>query len=350
MKNFFALTSNTQSARANVQLRYWKIFQTVFWFTGILLLLIMIFKPPLGVILFWNILIPAAPALLVVATGVWRNICPLATTSLLPDRFGFSQKKKLPLSLRSSFNLIGVSALFLIIPLRHVVFNTNGQATAIIIISLAATAFVTGLFYESKSAWCSGLCPIHSVEKLYGSGAGFSLPNAQCASCVKCTVPCADSTPNVNILTLKKSPKSKAIEYLMAGAFPGYIWGWFQVPDFQPGQGWRYLDIVYGYPLLGATATFILYLFLSELLDAGKRKLLMNLFAAAAVSCYYWFRLPLLFGFRKMNTNSMLFNLSHSLPSWTATALNLITTAFFLWWMVIRKKSKTSWSIRPEYA
>lgn len=349
-KSYSLVTTPYAGVDSDVALQYWKIIQTFFWFIGIILLLIMFFEPSVGVMLFWNILIPVAPALLVVATGVWRNICPLATTALLPDRFRLSQKKKLSGSQRSWFNLIGVIALFLIIPLRHVIFNTNGQATALIIISLGIVALITGFVYERKSAWCSGLCPIHGVEKLYGTGVAFSLPNAQCDECVKCSVPCPDSTPNANPLTLKKSVKSKAIEYLMVGAFPGYIWGWFQVPDFQPGKGWQYLDIIYGYPLLGAIGTFTLYLFLTELVDHRKRKQIVNLFAALAVSFYYWFRLPLLFGFGEVNTNSTLVDLTHSLPSWSMTVLNLLTTAFFLWWIVIRKKPKRSWSIRPEYA
>lgn len=351
MKKTYSLAATPYAGvNPNIKLQYWKIIQTLFWFIGIILLLIMFFEPSVGTMLFWNILIPAAPALLVVASGVWRNICPLATTALLPDRFGLSKKKKLSVSQRNWFNLAGVTALFLIIPLRHVLFNNNGQATAFIIILLGIAALITGFVYERKSAWCSGLCPIHGVEKLYGTGVAFTVPNAQCNECVKCSVPCPDSTPNVNPLTLKKSVKSKAIEYMIVGAFPGYIWGWFQVPDFQPGKGWKYLDIVYGYPVMGAIATLILYLFVIELSGHSKRKQIVNIFAAAAVSCYYWFRLPLLFGFKKVNFISTLVDLSNSLPYWSMTVLNLLTTAFFVWWIVIRKKTKRSWSIRPEYA
>ena len=350
MKTYPNVVTPYAAVTNNIKLRYWKIVQYLFWFIGIILLLIMFFRPSLGTLLFWNILIPAAPALLVVATGVWRNICPLATTALLPDRLGLSKKKKLSVNQRNWFNLIGVIVLFLIIPLRHVLFNNNGQATASIIIFLSIAAVVSGFIYERKSAWCSGLCPIHGVEKFYGSGVAFTVPNAQCNECVKCSVPCSDSTPNANPLTLKRSMKSKAIEYMMVGAFPGYIWGWFQVPDFQPNKGWKFLDVVYGYPIFGAIATLIIYLFVMEITDPSKRKQIVNIFAAAAVSCYYWFRLPLLFGFTKVNFISTLVNLSNSLPSWSMMVLNLLTTAFFVWWIVIRKKTKRSWSIRPEYA
>src|SRR6478609_1419445 len=74
---------------------YWRIIQLIVWAIGLTVLLLMLLMPPVGVTMFWNILIPVAPALLVIGTGLWRNVCPLATTSLIPDRFDFSKKKKL---------------------------------------------------------------------------------------------------------------------------------------------------------------------------------------------------------------------------------------------------------------
>jgi hypothetical protein len=330
-------------------LLFWKTVQMIFWFVGIALLLFMLFMPPVGVTLFWNILIPVAPLLLVVGTGFWRNVCPLGTTALLPDRLGLSKKKKLSSSQRSILNLVGIVLLFLIIPLRHLLFNTNGQATAIIILALSVNALIAGFIFERKSGWCSGLCPIHPVEKLYGSGVAFSLPNAHCRDCVKCSVPCPDSTPNISPFTSAKSA-GKAIEILLVGGFPGYVWGWFQVPDYTASFGWEQFLIAYGYPLLGAGISIFLYMSIKEVVSKRNKKLVIHLFAASAVSCYYWFRLPMLFGFSSTDTNGVLIDLTNSLPAWSMSILQLITTSFFLWWMVIRKKKKISWSIRPKYA
>ena len=327
---------------------FWKILQVLFWFMGIGLLAIMIFVPNLGVTLFWNILIPVAPALLVICTGVWRNICPLATTAMLPDRLGRSQKKKLTSSQQQTLQLLGLIALFLIIPARHVLFNTNGKATALIIISLSAIAFSAGLIFESKSAWCSGLCPIHPVEKLYGSQSAYTLPNVQCNSCLKCSIPCPDSTKNLSPAALK-SAKTKLFENLLVGAFPGYVWGWFQVRDYDANFSLRYYDSVYAYPVLGGVITLTLYILLKNQFRKN-RKLIINLFAAAAVSCYYWFRIPQLFGFSHVHTNGTLINLSAYLPSWSMSIVNVATTAFFVWWMVIANKKYRSWSVRPAYA
>lgn len=340
----------SSATSSNPSIFYWRIIQTLFWFIGVALLLFMMFVPPLGVLLFWNILIPVAPALLVIATGVWRNVCPLATTALLPDRFGFSKKKKLSSSQRNRLNLIGVLALLLIIPLRHVLFNTSGQATAIILIVIILASIITGFIYERKSVWCSGLCPIHPVEKLYGFGVALSLPNIHCNECVKCAVPCPDSTPNMSAQALRTSRTSKISELLLVGAFPGYIWGWFHVADYTGFSGWKNLLTVYGYPVLGSLVTLSLYLILEKRFKKNNKKIIINLFAAAAVSCYYWFRLPQLFGFDLMHSNGKLIDLTHFLPAWSMVILNLSTTGFFLWWMVIKKKIRRSWSVRPAYA
>ena len=72
----------------------WKVAQIVCFGLGLALWLTLWLKPALGLTLFWNVLIPVAPALLVVAAGVWRNICPLATVSHLPQNLGWSRRRR----------------------------------------------------------------------------------------------------------------------------------------------------------------------------------------------------------------------------------------------------------------
>ncbi|MGE5519495.1 MAG: ferredoxin [Candidatus Dadabacteria bacterium] len=334
----------------NSTLYYWKTFQFIFWLVGISLIAIMFSFPDLGVTLFWNILIPIAPALFVVGTGIWRNICPLATIALFPDKMGISKQKKLSNGQRNVLNLIGVVALFAIIPMRHILFDRNGLATALIVIIIGASAFFIGFFYERKSGWCSGVCPIHPVEKLYGSGVALTLPNAHCNECVRCSVPCPDSTPNSNAKTAKNNWAQTGVEYFIVGAFPGYVWGWFHVDDFTGFTGWNNLAYVYGIPLMSAVISLCIYLILRLIVNHGGQKTLVNAFAAAAVSIYYWYRLPMLFGWTDHQTNGVLINLTHILPSWTPIILNIYTTTFFVWWLVGRPRNKKSWAIRPAYA
>ncbi len=67
----------------------WRIVQTLVWLVGGLILFYLVFYPNVGIHLFWNILIPIAPVLFVVAVGVWRNVCPMASTALFPRHMGY---------------------------------------------------------------------------------------------------------------------------------------------------------------------------------------------------------------------------------------------------------------------
>lgn len=325
---------------------HFKFLQGLFWFIGVFIIGLMIFIPPIGAKLFWNIIIPVAPALLVLAAGFWRNVCPLGTTSLLPDKFRMSRNIKLTSTEREVLNLVAVSALFVIIPLRHIYFNSDGRMTAYLLLVIASIAVVAGYFFERKSGWCSGLCPVHPVEKLYGSAVALTVPNMHCGSCVHCSAPCPDTTVNFSFKQSKLS-FSKINKYLLVGVFPGYVWGWFQTSDFIETTILDKLFIVYRTPIMGGLTTLMGYLVLRKLLGKNRDDALLSVFAAATVSCYYWFRLPQLIGFEKHDTNGILVNLTFALPEWTPVFLHITSTSFFLWWMVVRKKNRKSWSWKP---
>lgn len=331
-------------------LMYWRIAQILVWLIGISIFFSLIFFPEIGIHAFWNVLIPIAPALFVVAVGLWRNICPLASTSLISRHLGFARNKKLKIKQQGRLQLISVILLLLIIPLRHTIFNTNGPATAIIIGILALIAFYISFRYDWKSAWCSGLCPIHPVEKLYGRKSLFKLPNAHCKSCVKCVSLCPDSTPSIHPLSKNKKGLSQKIAgTLIIGGFPGFIWGWFQVQDYYNNEGWKHLILIYAYPLIAMTITLILFLGIKKIVTKKHKRILINIFAAAAVSIYYWYRLPALFGFGIFQGDGMLIDLSQSLPDWFPSTLQISTTLFFIWWIIFNKKEMKSWLIRPPY-
>ncbi|MCF6222922.1 MAG: hypothetical protein L3J34_04250 [Flavobacteriaceae bacterium] len=329
---------------------YWRIVQVLFGLIGLGIFLFLIFIPDIGIHAFWNVLIPIAPALLVVATGLWRNICPLASISLISRHLGFSNNKKLKVKQQAKLQLISVVLLFMIIPLRHTLFNTNGPATAILIGVTILFAVVLSFKYDWKSAWCSGLCPIHPVEKLYGRKSLFELPNAHCSSCVNCVSVCPDSTTNIHPLYKKKKKFNQRISgTLMIGGFPGFIWGWFHVQDYYNGEGWQYLLSTYVYPFAAMTITLVLFITMKKTFAKKYENVIINLFATAAVSLYYWYRLPALFGFGLFPSDGMLVDLSNSMPSWFPSILQISTTIFFIWWLNINKKQTTSWLLRPPY-
>lgn len=330
-------------------LRGWQLAQLAGWLAGLALMACLFLDPPTGVMIFWNGLIPATPALLVLGTGAWRNVCPLATTSLLPDRFALSRGLRLSPAHRGALNLVGVAALLLIVPLRHVVFNIDGLATAFLLLGTAAVALIAGFLFERRSGWCAGLCPVHPVEKLYGSAVALSVPNTQCQDCGCCSLPCPDWGGGANASLVSGSRAAQFGEALMAGAFPGYIWGWFLLPDAWALAGWQSVVVLYGYPALGALASASLYLLARLVAGPRRRDLVLRLFAAIAVSMYYLFRLPQLFGFNPVHNNGMLVDLTPHLPAWSMGVLNVATTGFFFWWLLGRGRGKRSWSVRPPF-
>jgi len=329
----------------------WRTIQGTIWFAGLAIFICLIFYPRIGLTALWNVLIPIAPALLVVACGVWRNICPLATTNLLARHFNLSKKAKMPVALQAKLQLAAIIALYIIVPLRHLLFNTNGIATAILLFLASAASVAMGFVYDWKSGWCNSLCPVHPVEKLYGANTLFAIPNAHCHECVNCSVPCPDSTPNIHPSVTKKTIYNKISGVLTAGGLPGFIFGWFFLPDYTGPLTFAGFFEVYKWPFLGLCISMLLYLSLRSIFKTkANERVLINCFAAAGVSCYYWFRIPALLGFGKFSTDVPLFHLENILPGWCLLAATLCTTAFFFWWLVFRKPHHNSWVIRPQYA
>lgn len=343
------ITGNRSAKISSQAFLFWRLAQAVVWLIGLVILFCLLFFPRVGVMLFWNILIPVAPALFVVAAGVWRNVCPLATTNLLPRHFGLSKRKKLSITQAGKLNLISVLALYAIVPLRHAVFNSSGVATGIMIIVLAFAGIITGFFYEWKSAWCSGLCPVHPVEKLYGGKPFITVPNMHCSACENCVVPCPDSTPNIHPKATVKTIYHKLSAVLIIGGLPGFIWGWFHVPD---NAIINFVTLVNAYrvPLAGFLVSVIIYQLLSVLLAPKNERVLTNIFAALGVSCYYWYRIPALFGFGRYKDDGLLLDLRNTLHQWNILVITIAATIFFFYWMVWRKANRKNWASRPPYA
>jgi hypothetical protein len=331
-------------------IRQWRAAQLTIWLVGFVIFLCLIFFPAVGILLFWNILIPIAPALIVLAVGLWRNICPLASTALLPRHLGLSQKRQMSIETQGMLSLLSVVLLYTIVPLRHPVFNVSGHATAWLLAGTTIVALIMGFFFEWKSAWCSTLCPVHPVERLYGTKVIGSLPNAHCTACEKCVVPCPDSTPNLDPRGSQKTAAHRLAGLLITGGLPGFIWGWFHEQDGTPAVDLLSWAGIYYMPLLGMLITLAVYALLTKLFRGKKERVVTAVFATAAVSCYYWFRIPSLLGFGRFPDDGCLVDARAYLTGASITAISIILTLFFFWWLVIRKPNKASWVIRPDYA
>ena len=107
---------------------------------------------------------------------------------------------------------------------------------------------------------------------------------------------------------------------------------------------------VYKLPLIGLVASSIVYIIASMMVPGKYEQKLISVFAAAGVSCYYWYRIPALIGYGKFADDGLLYNLSNVLPVWVIPIINIATTAFFVYYLIIRKQNNQSWVVRPPFA
>ena len=132
----------------------------------------------------------------------------------------------------------------------------------------------------------------------------------------------------------------------MLAAFPGFVWGWFQVKDYESILSPQILLDVYGLPFLGMLFTILFYIILEPYV---RKDLLISLFSFLAITFYYWYRIPALFGFSIFLVDGMLVNLTQFVSEWVITSISTSLIIFLFWWIVLSKKSKISWLFRPAY-
>lgn len=328
--------------------RSWRAVQYGLLAFSVALVWLLLFRPTLGLAVLWNVLIPVAPAVIVIAPGVWRNVCPMATFSLLPQRLGLSRRRIMSPDTAGPLSLISVAALVVIVPARHLAFNTDGPSSALLLVAAAVTAASMGLVFESRSGWCTSLCPVHPVEKLYAMSPALTVPNARCSSCARCTSPCPDLTESMSPQR-STSALGRGVGLAFSGAFAGFIWGWYQLPDHPNGATLADAVRAYAWPLGGAASSLALFAAARRWLcrDQASRTTLVRLAAAAAVGVYYWYRLPALVGFGPHEGTGLLCDLTQVLPAWSPLLSRALTTSFFAWFLLVRSRPKHAWMLRP---
>ncbi len=321
----------------------WHWAQVLAWAAGMFVWGSLIVWPRLGLHLLWNVLIPVAPALLVLAPGVWRNLCPLGSMSLAPHHFGLSRRASLSPVWRGRMYLGALVLLLVVVPFRKVTLDTNGPLLAVVLAAVGLLAIGLGLAFNWRSGWCSSLCPVYPVELLYGSRPLLSVASAHCPNCSRCVAPCSESTAGVTPRSAVKTPLGRCVGIVLTGFFPGFVWGWYHVSTYSGMDGFNHLPLAYGLPCLAGGLTLTLYLAVRK---AWPRQddLIGSIFAASAIITYYWFRLPPIFGIGDP-AKAMIVDVSRWLPSWSATALRLFELVAFSWLMLRGAGRRRAWEL-----
>ena len=148
------------------------------------------------------------------------------------------------------------------------------------------------MFLKGKSGWCSSVCPLLPVQRIYGQTPFALVGNSHCQPCVGCTKNCYDFNPRVAYLADLNDEDSSwsAGRKFFVALFPGLVLGFFEVsnvPSVSVASMYRQLALYVGVSI----AVFFL---LDAFAPVTPHKL-TTLYGAAALNIFYWFAFPTIF-------------------------------------------------------
>jgi nitrite reductase (NADH) large subunit len=267
----------------------------------------------------WSAIIPVLPAAFLVNVQLWRNVCPLATLTLLPgDKRG---SRRLSEGAVRAAGVAGVLLLVILVPARRMLFNVDGPVLALTVAAVGVLALCAGLAYERKAGFCNAICPVLPVERLYGQRPLVRVPHVRCATCTQCTERgCIDLSYAGSVRTAL-GPQRLTGGWMLspfgafASSFPGFIVGYYTTTNVPPAGTLA----VYGHVLQSMALSFLVVAVLARVFRIGAR-LGVILLGATAAALYYWFAARAVtdtWGFSEMAT-------------WTIRALALALVGFWL--------------------
>jgi nitrite reductase (NADH) large subunit len=252
---------------------------------------LMFVRPERGLFVFFHVIVPLWPLLVFVAPGLWRNVCPLAATNQLPRVLGFGRGRNLPGWLRNRGYLIAVTLFFGITSARLAGLDDRGTAMGLLLFMVVVLAFVGGIAFKGKSGWCSSICPLLPLQRLYGQTPMVTVPNGHCPTCVGCAKNCYDFQPRSAYQAdlTDSDPRWSGQRKLFAAALPGFVLGFFLLAGRADQLGSQAL-VLLGVAMFISVGTF----FAVEVTCALSTAMLAVAYAAAALNVFYWFNTPVL--------------------------------------------------------
>ena len=317
--NYLQLRSQS---RIPAQVWVWLRVGSVFVILAIVILLLV--RPDTGLFVFWRVAVPVLPLIFWVAPGFWRNVCPLAAANQTSRVFEFTRGLTVPAWFKEYGYVIGFVAFFVLASSRKWLFNTSGTATALLLIGALAGAFLGGYFYKGKSGWCSSICPLYPIQRLYNQTPFVTIPNAHCDPCVGCTKNCYDFNPGVAYLADLYDEDRYHGNYrkFFAAAMPGFIAAYFTLPN-PPAISIGSMYLQFGLYVIISIGIFN---FLDAFLKVTTNKL-TALFGAVAINLFYGFGLP-----QWLNAVGSMFGVVP--PVWVGWAGQAVIIGVAVVWMV----------------
>ncbi|MGH2389195.1 MAG: hypothetical protein ACRDIE_13405 [Chloroflexota bacterium] len=318
----------TRRVEQRTRYRFWPVARTVGVTGAVCVIGLNLVDPTLGLTLFWNGLIAYLPLLFLVAPGIWRNVCPMATLNGLPRRLGKPGRRRLSAKAQRRTPFIAGALFFLLVPLRASGLDRDGHALALFLVMLLGAALVGGMLFVGKAGWCSQICPMLAVERLYGMSPLVVVRDTHCSPCVGCARNCADLQPATAALSelSNKNNSGGLARLLFAGAMPWFCLAFFTQPHHLAMAG---LLAVYGRLGLLAMAGAVVGVVLDKY-GPWSRYQVIAVHAAAAVSIYYLF---------VVQSTLLSLHLQAPLVGLIAHGLLLMVSALWLWRALEREQS-----------
>ena len=240
--------------------------------------------------LFWNLIVPVVPLLLVAQPILWRNICPLATLNQWTGRRGGG--RSLGTGLIGS-GALTVATFALVLPLRPLVLDAHGWATGALLGASAIGALVAGIFVKDRGGFCHLVCPVLPAERLYGVGPVIPIPPARCEECSVCTPRGCPELAGEKAFRQVLGPGRKSTAWIRSVwgfgflAFPGIVVAFFTLPEAWGSSPF----LVYGWIWGLAALSWGLFAAITVAARLPARKA-VAVAAAVALGTYYWHAVP----------------------------------------------------------
>ena len=239
--------------------------------------------PDTGLFVMWKVIIPTLPALFMIAPGLWRNLCPLAASNQTPRALKITRALTAPNWLKEYGYVIAFALFGTFVLLRRFGLDDSGPLSALLLLGAMTGAFAGGMVLKGKSGWCSTICPLLPVQRIYGQTPLALIANAHCQPCVGCVKNCYDFNPRAAYLADLHDDDSYWSGYrrFFVGAFPGLVLGFFAVPD----GPWH--EVLGGIALCVAVS-IASFAVLSTFVKTSPHTL-TSLYGAVAFGIFYWY-------------------------------------------------------------
>jgi NADPH-dependent 2,4-dienoyl-CoA reductase/sulfur reductase-like enzyme/ferredoxin len=248
-------------------------------------------RPAAGLFVMFHVIVPVLPILFFVAPGLWRNICPMAASNQMPRVLGVGGTRAVPDWLRKRGYLIAVAGFFGIAGARLAGLDQHGAAMGAVLVAVIVTAITGGLVFKGKSGWCSSICPLLPLQRVYGQTPFVTVPNSHCTSCVGCAKNCYDFKPRAawQADMADEDKGWSGPRKLFVAALPGFVIGFFILKshaDAVVTQQYSVLSLV----MLVSVGSF----FAIDAMSPLSASMLTVGYGAVALNAFYWFAGPLL--------------------------------------------------------